>query len=492
MILGAIGTTMSAIGSWIPSLWGDEAASLMSAERSLPSLFSMLGVVDAVHGTYYLGLHAWIGLVGTSPFAIRFPSAVATGLTVVAVTLIASRLSSRRVAVVAGIVCCILPRVTYMGAEARSYAFSAAIAAWLTYVLVQIISRQHPSRRWWIGYAALLAVGTYVFLYTVLLVVVHGLILLAVRTPKDIIRRWMVAVGVAVLAAAPVVVWAILERDQISYLDNTTQVTFTTLAVSLWFGNPEFAIVAWAFIAVAIVAAVRLWLRERTSAAPDESLLPTRMPSLTLVGVAWLLIPTVILIAAHVAIPVFTARYLSYCAPAAAILIACGLGWLGQRNRWILLVGTAIVVGAAVPAYVSQRGPYSQNNSDWAEISSIVGAHAQQGDAIAFDETARPSRRPRLALHTYPDGFTKVRDVALNVPFTRNTTWHDSAYNIATAASLGRLDGVHRIWLVEYATPQHVDTYDVAQLRDLGFVVSAKYTTYRSVIYEYVDGTVAP
>lgn len=504
MALGLAGVALSAIGSWIPSLWGDEAASLMSAERSLPSLFRMLNVVDAVHGTYYLGLHFWIGLVGTSPFAIRFPSAIAVGMTVVAVTLIASRLGSRRIAIAAGIVCCILPRVTYMGEEARSYAFSAAIAAWLTYFLLQIIARRHPSRRWWIGYAALLALGTYVFLYTVLFIVVHGLILLSVRVPRDLIKRWCWAVGAALLAAAPVVVWAILERDQIAYLDKTTQVTFTTLTVSLWFASPEFAIVAWILILVALFAAVRRWFIRRASAVAAQSYSeparseqaqsdqPQRMPSLTMVGAYWLLIPTVTLIATHLLLPVFTARYLSYGAPAAAILIACGLGWLAQRNRWILLVGVAIVVGAAFPAYLSQRGLYSKNNSDWAEISSIIGAHAQQGDAIAFDEGIRPSRRPRLALHTYPDGFTKVRDVTVNVPFTQNTGWPDTAYSIAEASSLGRLDGVHRIWMVEYATPPHADTYDVADLKRLGFTVSAKFTTHRSVIYEFVDASIAP
>ncbi len=490
--LGIAGTTLSAIGSWIPSLWGDEAASLMSAERSIPSLFTMLGVVDAVHGTYYLGLHAWIGLFGTSPFAIRFPSAIASGLTVAAVMLIASRLGSRRVAVIAGIVCVVLPRVTYMGEEARSYAFSATIAAWLTYLLLEIIARGHPSRRWWIAYAALLSLGTYVFLYTVLFAVVHGVILLSVRTPKDVIRRWAYAVGAAVLSAAPLVVFAILERGQIAYLDNTTQVTFTTLTVSLWFSTTEFAVVAWVLIAVAIFAAVRQWLRWRKSAARGEPRPMTRMPNLMVVALAWLLVPSVILIGAQFAIAVFTARYLSYCAPAAAILIACGLDWLGQRNRWVLVLGTAVVVGAAVPAYLSQRGPYSKNNSDWAQISAIIGAHSQQGDAIAFDETVRPSRRPRLALHTYPDGFTKVRDVGLDVPFAQTDVWHDTAFSITMAASLGRLAGVHRVWLVEYGTAQHPDTYDVADLQRLGYVVSAKFTAHRSVIYEYVDSTIAP
>ena len=66
-------------GSWVPSLWGDETVSIMSAERSLPSLFSALGHIDAVHGGYYLFLHGWIGLFGASELSVRLPSAIAVG-----------------------------------------------------------------------------------------------------------------------------------------------------------------------------------------------------------------------------------------------------------------------------------------------------------------------------------------------------------------------------------------------------------------------------
>ena len=104
----------------------DEAASLLSAQRSFDSLFTMLGHVDAVHGLYYVLLHLWIGVAGTSPFAIRLPSAVATGLAAAAVAWMCGRLGSRRLALLAGIVAAVLPRLTFAGEEARSYATDAA------------------------------------------------------------------------------------------------------------------------------------------------------------------------------------------------------------------------------------------------------------------------------------------------------------------------------------------------------------------------------
>src|SRR5690242_10780983 len=73
-IVGLFATVVSVTGSWIPSLWGDEAASVLSALRPPESLVAMLGYVDAVHGAYYFGLQAWVALFGAEPFAVRFPS----------------------------------------------------------------------------------------------------------------------------------------------------------------------------------------------------------------------------------------------------------------------------------------------------------------------------------------------------------------------------------------------------------------------------------
>src|SRR6059058_2447370 len=74
LAFGLAATVVAASGSWIPSLWGDEAATLMSARRPVGSLLSMLTHVDAVHGLYYLMMHAWTAVFGISAFALRFPS----------------------------------------------------------------------------------------------------------------------------------------------------------------------------------------------------------------------------------------------------------------------------------------------------------------------------------------------------------------------------------------------------------------------------------
>ncbi|MCU1528696.1 MAG: hypothetical protein JWP75_2459 [Frondihabitans sp.] len=483
LILGLVATVLAATGSWIPSLWGDEAASVMSAQRPLSSLFVMLTHVDAVHGSYYVFLHFWIDAFGASPFSVRVPPAIGVGFVVAGVVFIVRELGTTRLAIIAGIVCCVLPRVTYMGEETRAYAFSAAYAAWATWALVRLLRDRASSRRWWIFYGALMTCGCYAFLYFGLFVVVHALILLSARTPRAVLRRWAITVASVVVAVSPLLVFGFLERGQVAFLAGQETITFSSMTVGLWFSAPTFALVAWFLIVVAVVAFV--WRRRRAA--------PSTGPSLTIVAVAWLVVPALVLVLGSIVKNDFTGRYMSFSAPAAGILMALGIETIARfvPRRVVvptLVVATLAVVAVATPIYLAQRTPYAKNGSDWAEISSTIGAHARAGDAIVFDDGARPSRRPRLALHTYPAGFRGLRDVTLETPYQRSSTWYDRTYTVPQAEALGRFRGVTRVWLVEYVSGGKADTYGLADLENDGYAVQATYPTHSSRIIELIHG----
>lgn len=496
-IFALVGLALATLGSWIPSLWGDEAASLLSAERPLPSLFMMLGHVDAVHGTYYLFLHFWVDVFGPSPFSIRFPSAIAVGIAVFGMVLLGERLAGYRVAVLAGAVCVLLPRVTYMGEEARGYAFSAAGAVWLTYLLVNLLGRREARLTRWIPYAVLLTASAYVFLFTLLLVAAHLTIILSVTRSWRMLRAFALSVVVAVVAASPVIYWGIRERKQISYLESADAINAQTVGVDQWFGNVGLAIVAWGLLAAGIALAVRAVLRARghkgrgmrtsrgrATAFRAAGILTPRaagLPSLFVVATAWAFIPMLLLLAADLVHPMYTVRYLSFAAPAVALLI--GLVLAMPARRWVSVAGLVAVLAASAPTYVFQRTPFSKNDSDWAQISDTMKAHATRGDAVVFDEAIKPSRRTRLAMHTYPAGFVGLLDPTLAVPFQDSTTWRDRVHAVGTVA--GKFADIDRVWAIEYRVPgQPADQYGMSALRSLGYQVVDEYPGHSSMIYE--------
>ncbi|WP_417564539.1 glycosyltransferase family 39 protein [Microbacterium sp.] len=472
--MGALAFVLGVAGSWIPSLWGDEATSVMSATRPLGSLLQMLTRVDAVHGLYYVVLHGWIEVFGSSPFAVRFPSAIGVAVCAAAVVWLTGRVVGLPTAVLAGLFAAVLPRLTYAAEETRSYAFDAAIAAVLCAIVVEILLRRPTGRRWWVAYAAVLALGTYSFLYVGLMSLAAGFAVVTHRRSRLLWRRWLQASAVGLAAAIPLFVFAVLERHQIAYLTNADAVSVASVFVQMWFGKIWFADIAWVLIGVAILAFIIDLVRRARTAAPHAGETADAVHLEPLV-IAWLVVPMGVLIAVSPLMADFTSRYGTLAAPAAAILMALGVRRLALMLRARAVAGAAagllalVVVVAAVPIWASQRTPFAKNSSDWNQIAQVVSQRARPGDAVVFDASARPSRRPRLAMDTDPAAFRTVRDVLLQTPYPHASYWWDDTYTVAQAAAMGRFDAVRRVWLVEYAGAGRVDTWGLSSLQSIGF-----------------------
>ena len=197
LVVAVFAAALSAAGAARPSLWFDEAATISAATRSVPELWRMLGNIDAVHGLYYLLMHAWLSVVPATEFWVRLPSCLAVGVAAAGVVVLARLHASRTIAVTAGIVFAILPRTTWAGIEARPYALSTACAVWLTVLLVVALRRDR--RALWVGYAAAVVGSTVLNLFTVLIVLPHAVMVVLSPRGRAAGRHWLVA---AVAAAS--------------------------------------------------------------------------------------------------------------------------------------------------------------------------------------------------------------------------------------------------------------------------------------------------
>ena len=491
VLLGLVGFLVSVAGSWQPSYWGDEAASVLSAQRPLPSLFRMLGNVDAVHGVYYLLLHGWIDMFGASEFATRLPSALAIGAATAGTAVLARMLVNVRVAVIAALVFAVLPRVTYMGAEARSTALATMIAVWCTVLLVHIV-RSRPTTATvalslWAGYAVLLGAGIAVFIYTALLVPVHGLLvaLLTRHSRRATVPAWIGGVAAALALASPIISWGLAQRDQISFLARRPQASVLDAAVQQWFGTPSLAALAWLLIAVGCLAAFIPRFQ-----GPGDGARHERAPRAELlVLLAWLVVPSAtLLIGTHLITPMYAYRYLSVCAPAAAILVAVGIA--GLRPFWARATTLLLMVALAAPGYLAQRSDFAKDyGSDWRQSADILRVEARPRDAVVFDESTRPSRRPRLAMHLYPAAFVGLNDITREDTFENTDGLWDSTIPLEAAAF--RLAGTDRVWLLQNVGSRETTagTY-LAVLREAGFSITSSRTINRTILLEMTRQTV--
>ena len=438
----------------------------------------MLGRVDAVHGLYYLFLHGWISLVGTSEALVRLPSAVAIGFAVAGTVVLGSRLGSRSTGILAGAVLAVLPVATRMGIEARSYAFAMAASVWLIAWLVVLVRRRETRSLVWAAYAIAYAAALYLYLYLALLVVVQLAVVMSLRGTRRTVMRWLAASVMASALAAPILMVGAAQRDQVSFLARRDYASAESVLVRQWFGTAEWlAAIGWllVFAAVATVAF-----------APAMR----RLRRIVLIASIWVAVPpaALLIVDAWVA-PTYNPRYLSFGAPAIALLVAVGLrglgvvvaefGSRGGARRAVSLLGLVLIAGVAVPGYLDQRGPFGKGGADFRQAADVIAEYASAGDAIVFDDSVRPSRKPRLALNLYPDRFNGLDDVALQRPLAATTRLWDS---VAPIGEVGEVRAHSRVWVVVVGRKgPELDT-----LRVLGFSVERAVRVNRVVVYELV------
>ncbi len=217
LAVALLAAVVSSIAASRPSLWFDESATISaSASRSVPELWRLLSHIDAVHGLYYLLMHGWFAVFPPTEFWSRVPSCLALGAAAAGVVVFVKQFSSRTIAVCAGIVFAILPRVTWAGVEARSYALTALAAIWLTVLLVNSIRRN----RWWLWllYAVALLLSIQLNVYLVLLVPSYAVIVPVIGGRKPVVIRWAAASATVVAIMAPFMVFAHGQRFQVAWI----------------------------------------------------------------------------------------------------------------------------------------------------------------------------------------------------------------------------------------------------------------------------------
>ncbi|HEX7834195.1 MAG TPA: glycosyltransferase family 39 protein [Pseudolysinimonas sp.] len=473
-LIGVAGGALSMVGIGVPSFWGDEAASVISAERPISSLLHELVHVDAVHGLYYLLLHFWIDVAGASEAAVRFPSAMAAGFAIAGTVALGRELFGTRVAIVAGLVAMVIPELTRMAIEGRSYAIGMAAAVWLTWLLVRLIRRGETRTPWWAVYAIGTGLSVVLFMYLGFIVLVHLVVLVVERPPRRVVQAWLESLLVATAVALPLVVLAMTQQAQIAFLAHRHYATFTNVVVRQWFRTWYVAAIEWGLI----LAGVATTVRRRWD--------PSARRAAIIVG-TWLLVPTALLLAGNAWFhPMYNMRYVAFCVPAVALAIGIGidgLAALARLGRLGVVIRGALVLAlvlACVPSFVAQRTPYAKDGgSDLRQIAQAVSAHASAGDAIVFDQSVKPRLRPRLAMDLYPADFAAVDDIALLAPAAERAGLWDRVAPLDTIG--GALVGHRVVWAVE---SKHSRSSDLDVLRRLGYRVIDTFHLHRTVLYE--------
>jgi mannosyltransferase len=435
------------------SMGNDEVATRWAAALSLHQLAHLLRHIDAVHGAYYLLMHAWMA-VGSSPTALRVPSVIAMAAAVALVAVIGRQLTgSGWAGLFAGLVTALTPAMSYYAQTARSYALVFACVTASTVILIKALKSEalgsaapasgaSSARPWWLAYGALIMVSGYLNELALLVLTAHVVTVALARPGWAAARRWAVAGAVGAVLVAPVVAVSSREAGAVTWIARPDRASLT-LQFHDYFGiRPAIS----AALLVCIVIALLPPLRRGDAAAWWRG-------GITIQSVAapLMILPAALLIAESlVARPFYVDRYVLFGEAGAALLAGAGAyrvgQWLRGGLRWPAVVavpGVALVVCALVFQLGAQRfvrTPASRE-FDFGGPSRFVAEHAHAGDGVLYFGAFF-----RKASLGYPGDFRNVTDFGVAISPRASGTFQ--GVNLPFPALRRQLLRYQRIWVV--------------------------------------------
>ena len=489
-------------------LWRDEAYTLDATGRPLTRVFAMLAHTDAVNGTYYLLMHGWTAVAGTSAAALRLPSLLAMAVAAVITAAIGGRLARAGrlpapavTGVVAGLLFTAAPQVTRYAQDARAYGLVTMCATAATYLLLRALA--DGRWRWWAAYGAAITAAGLFNLLACLLVAAHGITVWIARARQQAATA---PVGGGTGAAARPAGAAAPGREPGPTAAGTGPGTMGTgpaamgtglapagtglasvgtgpaVRASRWLTGAGTALAVLSPLLVAGFAQRRQisWLHRPGPAAVSHLVasfagskplvpllgllvlvgvtatladLPRAPLDLVTVALPWLLLPAAVLLTASQIRPVYDGRYLVLCLPALGLLGACGVAWVTRFASMIPVRGAggaaawlpAALILALLAALVA--GPQRAVRAPAARLADLRGTAAiLAAQGRRGDAVLYVPPRNRVFSIAYPAPFRRLRDVALAE--SPAVAANLSGAEVTAGTLRARFAAVGRVWVV--------------------------------------------
>ena len=372
------------------AIWGDEGSSLLLSEYAVGDLW-FHAAHDVHPPLYFLILRGWIELFGDSIWSIRsmsaIPGVVAVGLGI----WLTRQLSTRRAAVLAGVLLALLPTAVRYSQEVRMYSLLGVWLLGATLALVYWVRQPERTRNLAV-YVVLMSAAFYTHYFTALCVLVHwaylGVLWRTEPRGERLLARpaWWLANVVIVLLYLP---WLPNLLDLVQHVEQLKvggdigwedPVGLLSLPSMIWqfvlqdegldFWVPLF----WAFpLLLAGIIGVTVWRdRDRDRYRPASLL------------ALFLLLPLLLVYGVSFVSPVFIERYLTVYALSLPILVALAIDRLPSRLAWLGAALFVLFVGVEVAGL---KNNFTVDEHDQFNVPvEFVNRNYQEDDRIVLSD----------------------------------------------------------------------------------------------------------
>ena len=421
-------------------LWLDEAQSLAIAQRPLSHIADALRH-DGAPPLYYLLLHWWVQIFGTSTFAVRALSAIPAVLALPVALRLGRRVGGDAVGIAALVLLAVSPFAVRYAVEARMYSMLLLLGLLGAHAVLSV----HRHRSWaaTAGVAVVSAAMLYTHYYAVFALTVVGAaeLWLVWRRRDRAAARVVLGIVVGAIAFLPwLPVFLYQSRHTGAPWASPPDANAILGTFNAWMGGARPAAQIAYLISLGCVVIALIGRRGRRG----EVLLQTKfapLPTKLLAVVVGTL--ALAIVVDGIGQQAYAPRYLSMGAGLFVVVVGCGIAVLPTRRARRTMLALLVVAGLSV----SLENAW-QPRTEAGLVAKVINADARPGDVVVYCPDHLGPQTSRL-LHT------SARQVVFpNFADPHFVDWVDYRQRIKAAdatvfaAAIDRSVPNHHVWLV--------------------------------------------
>jgi mannosyltransferase len=472
------------------SYWFDEIMSLNFSQKDLVSILNLPSYEAHIPPLYYILLHFWISLVGTSEFAVRSLSAIFGSLSIFALYKLGKTLFNVKIAIYSSFILAVSIFHIYFSQEARMY--SLLTLTTLLSIFFFLKSLNENRLRFWVSYIIVSILMLYTHSYGIFILIFQFFYLLFYyRNKIGYIKNCFIAFFLIILGFFP---WLIRLFEIAPYiLEGNSAIA--------WIPKPDIILILGTILIFCNSSVVGLLvfgysiknvfqvdnLKKRFNGSSFfESLkrIKTYFSDSSKFSVnfcfIWMGIPFILsLLISLIFQPIYTPKYLILISPAFYLLVSKGLTKANLKIRYVLLL--ILLIDSAMISYSYYTHP---NKEQWREAAIYIQEREDAGDLIIINA-------PWLELNFkhYYNGSNIIRGVQTidQLHEALLTTEHNKLWLILSHDIIAdpdgqvkkRLDNIYQLnWEKEFISQEILNSISI-----LGYPINTGYSSKIQILY---------
>jgi len=186
----------------------DEAQSIWQVSHSIPEIFDIVGR-DVHVPFYHIILHFWQGIFNNSIISARYLSLLISIISIPFVYILASKLYTKRIALMSTIIFILSPFINWYANEARMYSLLLLLAVLNSIFFIDILKKENTKS--WIGFIITAILGIYTHYFYWLFLISNALFYLVSykQFNKTLFPKFIISAVIILLAISPWIYYVI-------------------------------------------------------------------------------------------------------------------------------------------------------------------------------------------------------------------------------------------------------------------------------------------